>query len=42
MKLSARSILKGAIRRVGRGAVNREASIELPTNRKVVSNLPRP
>jgi molybdopterin-binding protein len=37
MKLSARNILKGKVKRVGPGAVNSEVVIELPGGPEIVS-----
>lgn len=37
MKISARNVLKGKVKRVVRGAVNSEVTIELPGGTEIVS-----
>lgn len=37
MKISARNVLKGKVKRVVRGAVNSEVTIELPDGTEIVS-----
>jgi molybdopterin-binding protein len=41
MKISARNVLKGTIRRVTTGAVNDEVVIELPGGTEIVSVITR-
>ncbi len=37
MKISARNVLKGKIKKVVRGAVNAEVTVELPSGMEVIS-----